>query len=129
MNLLSEVGNVQVYKDVFDLLVHAYSHLPSMNRDYRFTLGEEMKQTLQEMLTSIYEARKTVPRSVYIADALHWCYKAKVLYRVMDELHLLLDWQCVKYIQGLATVSKQLTNWFKFEKKKEQKDEPLTDNT
>lgn len=129
MDLLPELGNVQVYKDGFDLLVFTYQILPGMNREYRYTLGEEMKTALQEMLTSIYEARKTVPRCPFIGAALHWCYKAKLLYRTMDELHLLRDWQCVRYIEGLATVSKQLTNWFKYEKRREQKDEPPNGNT
>ena len=119
LELLPELGNVQVYKDTFDLLLFVYTTLHDMRREYRYTLGEEMKRTLQNLLTAIYEARKTTPRSVMLIEALHWAYHAKVLYRTMDELGLLKDWQCAGYITQLSSISKQLTNWQKFEKKKE----------
>ena len=124
LELLPERDNVRVYKDAFDLLLFVYRTTATMRREYRFTLAEEMKRALQQLLTSIYEAKKTTPRSRFIMEAMHWCYEAKVLYRLMDELHLLRDWQCVTYIKQLSSISKQLTNWFKFEKKKENESLP-----
>lgn len=118
-DLLPERDNVQVYKDTFDLLVFVYRTSASMQRDYRYTLAEEMKRTLQHLLAAIYEAKKTSPRAGLIARAQHWVYEAKVLYRTMDELHLLKDWHCVYYVQQLASVSKQLSAWLRYEVKKE----------
>lgn len=123
-DLLPERDNVQVYKDTFDLLVFVYQTTTGMNREYRFTLAEDMKRTLQNLLTSIYEAKKMSPKSGLLAEALHWVYEAKVLYRTMDELHLLKDWHCVVYIRQLATISKQLTAWQKYERRKEHNDVP-----
>lgn len=117
--LLPERDNVQVYKDVLDLLVFVYKTSVGMNRDYRFTLGEEMKRTLQSLLTCIYEAKKATPKAALLMEALHWTYEAKVLFVVMDELHLLVDWQFAMYAHQLATISKQLTAWHKYEKRKE----------
>ncbi len=122
--LLPERDNVQVYKDGFDLLLFVYRTTPEMKREYRFTLAEEMKVAVQSMLTAIYEAKKTTPRSALLVEALHWVYEAKVLYRVMDELHLLKEWQCAAYIHQLSTISKQLTAWQKYERKKEDKNTP-----
>lgn len=125
--LLPVMQNVQVYKDTFDLLVFAYRTSAGMNREYRFTLGEEMKRTLQHLLTAIYEARKQQPpRATQLEKALHWCYEAKVLYRAMDELGLLKNWKCAVYIQYLASISKQLTAWYKYEQKHEKKETPAT---
>lgn len=118
--LLPVMDNVQVYKDTFDLLVFVYRSMSALNREYRFTLGEEMKRTLQSLLTSIYEAKKhPEPRSPLLVEALHWVYEAKVLYRVMDELGLLKSSKCAFYIHYLATISKQLTAWYKYEARKE----------
>ena len=77
-----------------------------------------MKRALQSLLAAIYEAKKTTPRGALLMEALHWTYEAKVLYRTMDELHLLRDWQCVTYIRQLATISKQLTAWYRYETRK-----------
>ena len=118
--LLPERDNVQVYKDAFDLLVFIYRTTSALRREHRYTLGEEMKRAVQQLLAAIYEANKGRPRADYIARAQHWCYEAKVLYRTMDELHLLKDRQCVEYVRLLATISKQLTAWHRYEKRKEQ---------
>jgi|GEM_PF-4028063 len=118
--LLPVLDNVQVYKDTFDLLVFVYRSATAMNREYRYTLGEEMKRTLQQLLTAIYEARRhQPPRTAWLEEALHWCYEAKVLYRTMDELNLLKNSTCAKYIQYLATISKQLTAWHRYEARKD----------
>lgn len=118
--LLPVLDNVQVYKDTFDLLVFVYRSATAMNREYRYTLGEEMKRTLQQLLTAIYEARRhQPPRTAWLEDALHWSYEAKVLYRTMDELNLLKNSTCAKYIQYLATISKQLTAWHRYEARKD----------
>lgn len=122
--LLPERDNVQVYKDAYDLLVFVYRTTPSMSREYRYTLAEEMKVAVQQLLTAIYEAKKLTPRSALIAEALHWVYEAKVLYRVMDELSLLKDWHCATYIHQLSTISKQLTAWHRYEKRKEESKPP-----
>ena len=118
--LLPERDNVKVYKDAFDLLVFVYRTTVGMNREYRFTLAEQMKRVLHLLLTSVYEAKKNTPRCTLIIDALHWTYEAKVLYRTMDELHLLKDWQCVVYVRQLSVISKQLTAWHRYERRKEQ---------
>ena len=121
IEVLPERDNVQVYKDAFDLLLFVYKSLGEMNRTYRFTLLEEMKRTLQELLSSIYEAKKTTPRSALLIDAMHWTYEAKVLFRMMDSLGLLKDWQFAYFVKQLTTVSKQLTAWHKYEKRNEEK--------
>lgn len=129
VELLPERDNVQVYKDGFDLLLLVYRSTTGLHRDYRYTLGEEMKLNVQRLLAAIYEAKKTSPRAALLADALHWLYACKVLYRVMDELHLLRDWQCAGYIHYLATISKQLTAWHKYERRKEKENENEQINT
>jgi len=121
--LLPERDNVQVYKDTFDLLVFVYRTTTTMNRDYRYTLAEEMKRTLQHLLAAIYEAKKTTPRAPLLIEALHWVYETKVLYRTMDELGLLRSWQSATYIQQLATISKQLTAWHRYESRKQMADD------
>lgn len=126
--LLPVMQNVQVYKDTFDLLVFTYRTSTGISREYRFTLGEEMKRTLQQLLTAIYEARKSQPpRAKLLETALHWCYEAKVLYRTMDELSLLKNSSCAVFIQYLASISKQLTAWYKYELKNEKKETPATE--
>ena len=120
-DLLPEYEQVQVYKDAFDLLVFVYRTTHRLRREQRFTLGEEMKRVLSDMLTCIYEARKAPrERVLIIEEAMHYCYKAKVLFRVMLELRLLKDWHVAFYVSHLSSVSKQLSAWHRYERRKTQ---------
>ena len=117
--LLPEREDMQVYKDTFDLLVFVYQTTVSMKREHRFTLAEEMKRAVTDLLTCIYEAKKNADFRVNMLDrAMHHTYRAKVLFRVMAELQLLKNWQMATYIEKLATISKQLTAWQRYEKRK-----------
>lgn len=122
--LLPVMDNVQVYKDTFDLLVFVYRTISGMKREYRYTLAEEMKMTLQKLLATIYEARKhQPPRSPLLEEAMRWCYEAKVIYRTMDELSLLKSSKCAVYIHYLSIISKQLTAWHRYEIRKEKEND------
>ena len=126
--LLPERTDVPVYKEAFDLLVFVYRTTVGMHRDYRFTLGEEMKRCLGELLTSIYEAKKNSDAAPCLGRALHHCYQAKVLFRVMSELRLLRGWHEAYYIVKLSAISKQLTAWHRYEKRKTKQDAHSTGN-
>lgn len=126
--LLPERKDVPVYKDTFDLLVFVYRTAVGMSRDHRFTLAEDMKRTLSELLTNIYGAKKSSDPLAHLERALHYSYHAKVLFRVMSELRLLKGWHESYYIIKLSSVSKQLSAWYRYEKRKTKQDAHSTGN-
>lgn len=122
--LLPEREQVQVYKDAFDLLLHVYRTTVSMNRIYRYTLAEDMKRMLTDMLTAIYEAKKdSAGRLKHIEQAQHCCYHSKVLFRLMLELRQVRLRQASVYIAKLASISKQLAAWQRYERRRSKQNE------
>jgi hypothetical protein len=120
--LLPIYEQVPVYKEAADLLIFTYGLSERFRRAHRYSLGEDMRFVLHDLLDSIYDAHVMTPRSPMILKALRLCNSAKLLYRAMDAQNLLRDWQCAEYIAHLGSTSKQLTAWYKYERKKENKD-------
>ena len=104
--------NLPVYKATFDLLLMVYRRTPRMQRDYRYTLGEEAKRALQEVIRCIYQANlRDEGKLVYIPRARDYLVRFKVLFRLMESLRQLSDKDVVLMGDQVADVSAQLQKW------------------
>jgi hypothetical protein len=49
-------SSLKVYKDSYDLLLHLYQISTNFNKDFKYTLGEKIKNETLEILINIYYA-------------------------------------------------------------------------
>lgn len=50
--------NLPVYKASYELLIYTFESLRELKREYKFTVGEEIKREMIELLMNIYRANK-----------------------------------------------------------------------
>ncbi len=103
-----------VYKDSYHLLIFIYQHTRRINRQYRYTLAEELKKACQEILIHIYQANTSEDKCAHIKEAMRWLIRVRILFRVLRDLNQLSEKQIVRIIDQIASVSKQLTAWHKY---------------
>lgn len=104
--------NLPVYKAAYDLLLAVYRRTAHMQRGYRYTLGEEAKRALQEVISCIYLANlRDEGKLVYIPRARDFLVRFKVLFRLMESLHQLSERDVVVLGDLVADVSAQLRKW------------------
>lgn len=109
--------NLPVYKVTFDLLLFVYRNTTRMQREYRYTLAEETKRALQEVLVAIYRANLTAEKLPHIEEARRELVRVRTLFRLMRELKQLSKGQQALVVEGIAEISKQLAAWEKYVKK------------
>lgn len=51
--------NLPVYKESYDLLLQVFKLVKKTAREYKFTLGERLKNEVTDLLVTIFEASKT----------------------------------------------------------------------
>jgi hypothetical protein len=51
-------SSLKVYKDSYDLLLYLYQILINFNKDFKYILGENIKNEVLELLFSIFKANK-----------------------------------------------------------------------
>jgi hypothetical protein len=51
--------NLPVYKLGYDFLLEIYKRTKTFSREYKFTIGEKMKQESLDLLINIYKANKS----------------------------------------------------------------------
>lgn len=118
--------NLPVYKLTFDLLLEVYRRTPRMQRDYRYTLGEEAKHALQDVIACIYQANlRKEGKLVYIPRARDSLVRFKVLFRLMESLNQLSKKDIVLMGDMIADISTQLQKWEAYVRASENKTEKV----
>ncbi len=62
---MAQYDQLPVYKAGYDLLILIFQLSHSLNREYKFTLGEKLKNEVTDLLTNIYRANRVVQKNEY----------------------------------------------------------------
>ncbi|MEA2040981.1 MAG: four helix bundle protein [Bacteroidota bacterium] len=113
MALFSELP---VYKLGYDLLIAIYNRTKLFTREYKYTLGEKLKNEILELLINIYKANKSkqATRLQYIDTARQNIEVVRLLLRVTKDLKIIgIKGHVVLNVQ-VEELSKQLSSWQKY---------------
>jgi len=104
--------NLPVYKASYDLLLGLFHTTAQLERDYRFTIGEQIKKETIEMMLCIYRANKDrSERRENIGVARERIETIRVLLRILKDLKRIGVKRFVVLQECVESVSKQLSGW------------------
>lgn len=103
--------NLPVYEETYQLLLQLVTFSRQMQRDFRYTIGEKLQQTMVDIIVLIFKANKAVAKAVHIAEARERLVEAQVMMRVLNDTRQLSDKQYVQLVERSTSVSKQLASW------------------
>jgi hypothetical protein len=87
-----------------------------MQRDYRFTLGEEMKKELIALILNIYRANCRTDKKELILNAREHSEIVRMLLRLSNDLKQLPLRDFIVANEYIESISKQLTAWSNIQK-------------
>lgn len=82
-----------------------------MQRDFRYSLGEQVKRSTMDMLVLIFKANKSHSKAAYISEAREKLVEVQVLLRVFSDTRQLSDKQFAMFMEYVVSISKQLAAW------------------
>ena len=105
-----------VYKLGYDLLISIYNRTKLFTREYKYTLGERLKNETLELLINIYKANKSkqATRLQYIDSAKQNVEVVRLLLRVVKDLKIVGIKGFVALNIQVEELSKQLSSWHKY---------------
>lgn len=108
--------NLPVYKLGYDLLIEIYKRTKLFSKEYKYTLGEQLKKETLQLLISIYKANKSKPieRSNFIESARQHLEVIRLLLRLSKDLHVLGTKGFVYLNVQAEQLSIQLVAWQKY---------------
>lgn len=106
--------NLPVFKLVYDLMLRLFHEARKMDKDFRYTLGEDLKHHLMRIEVCIYHANeeKDASRKVdYIAEAIDKMLEVKLSVRILHDSKQLSLKKYALLCEQMVTVEKNLNDW------------------
>lgn len=72
--------HLPVYKASYDLLLEMFRVIKDFNREYKYTLGENIKREAIEMVTNIYRANSSFSKKPYLQNRIKGNFYQKIQY-------------------------------------------------
>ena len=106
-------NDLPVYKATYDLLLEIFRFTKNFNKEYKFTVGESIKNETLELITLIYRANSKRDRKNIIREAREKIEVIRLFIRLMKDLQQISIKRFVQVNIQVENVSKQLTGWQK----------------
>lgn len=106
--------NLPVFKMVYDLLLRIVNEAHKMGKDFRYTLGEDLKRLLVRIEVCIFHANEKKDANeklAYISEALEKMLEVKLYVRILHDSKQLSLKKYALLCEQMVAIEKQLTDW------------------
>lgn len=110
--------NLPVYKATYDLLLYIFQLNRNFQREYRYTLGENVKNELIALLLCIYNANTVQEKLPFLSDGQQHVVAIKIQIRLLADLKQISLKQYANAAEQIESISKQMAAWTKYVKSK-----------
>ncbi len=111
--------NLPIYKSAYSLLEAFGRMLPNVPRDCRYSIGQDVRNKIMEIVVMIYRANRIHRKLPVLAKMHEALVEVQVYIRLMCDLRYISEGMYVVLMDHSADVSKQLSAWEKSEQRKQ----------
>jgi hypothetical protein len=113
---MATFDNLPVYKACYDLLVEIFRFTTGFSREYKYTLGEKLKNETIDLITNIFWANTAQQKFDILQKARENIEIIRLYMRLLKDLDQVGTKKFVDINERKENVSKQLTGWQKHSK-------------
>jgi len=106
-------NDLPVYKAGYDLLAEIFQFVKNFNKEYKYTVGEKLKNETLEMITNIYRANSRAEKRELLQSARENIEVIRLLLRLTKDLKQIDLKKFIIINEKIEEVSKQLAGWQK----------------
>ena len=103
--------DLPVFRDVYQLTLRIHQLTQSFAREFKYTLGQDMKRDCLALLRSIYRVNRSRAKGLLLDVFLDDFELLKLEVRLCADLKLLSLKQQAELIELMDTIGKQITGW------------------
>ncbi len=112
-NFMSKHTFLPVYKESYELLLHFYQISTNVAKEFKYTLGENIKNEIMEVLLNIYRANNSKNKKDLIVQAKENIEKIIILLRILNDLKQINLKKFAFLNKQIDSIEKQLSFWQK----------------
>ena len=104
--------SLPVYRDTYKLVLKIFEVTQNFSREYKYTLGQDMKHDAMQLVRSIYRANKaTTKKQEYLEDFLDDFELLKLEIRLCADMKMLSVKKQSELSLLMDSIGKQVTGW------------------
>jgi len=103
--------DLPVFQDTYQLTLKVFQLTKHFSREYKFTLGQDMKRDCISLVRSIYRANKSKSKVEYLEQFLDEFEVLKLEIRLCFDLNLIPVKQQSELAYQMDVIGKQITGW------------------
>ncbi len=84
---MSKELGLPVYKSSYDLFLYSFQLIRNLNKDYKYTAGEKIKNEIMDMIMNIINANKNRDKKENIEKAQESIDRVRILFRLLKDLN------------------------------------------
>ena len=100
-----------IYIDTYKLILLIFERTTNFSREYKYTLGQDMKRDGINLVRSIYRANRSKDKRQYLEEFLVFFEILKLEVRLCTDLKLISIKQLAEISKMLDIIGKQATAW------------------
>ena len=106
-------SDLPIYKASYDLLLEVFQFTKDFQKEYKYTVGESIKNETIALLTLIFRASSRQDKQAVIQEARERIEVIRLFIRLMNDMKQVSLKKFVHINQKVEDVSKQLAGWQK----------------
>jgi len=103
--------DLKVFKDVYNLILKIFEYTSDFPREYKYTLGQDMKRDGVVLVRSIYRANKSKTKTEYLEAFLDDFEVLKLEVRLCVDMKILTIKRQGEVALLMDSIGKQITGW------------------
>lgn len=103
--------DLPVFKDVYHLILKIFEYTKDFPREYKFTLGQDLKRDGVNLVRSIYRANKSKEKTQYLEAFLDDFELLKLELRLCNDMKLIPLKKHAELSLLMDKIGKQITAW------------------
>ena len=96
--------DLPVYKASYDLLLEIFKFTKDFSKEYKYTIGEKLKNETTDLITNIYRANSVYQKKEIIQKAREHTEVIRLFMRLLKDLHEV-------NIKKFVTINEKIENW------------------
>ena len=86
---MAQYQHLPIYKQTYDILMRTMAATKDFPREYKFTLGQKIKDELMELVVHIYRANSAINKKQHIESILERIQSIQLLLRLSHDMKIL----------------------------------------
>jgi hypothetical protein len=103
--------DLKVFRDVYLLILKVFKYTQGFPREYKYTLGQDMKRDAIALVRSIYRANKAKNKTEYLETFLDDFEVIKLEIRLCTDMKILSIKKQAELSALMDGIGKQITGW------------------